>query len=299
MKAAAEPIVATPAAQRGLGAVYSDLFKARLTFLVVLTTVVGFFVASRGPIEPLLLTMTLLGTAMVASGAAALNQYIERGHDGLMKRTAERPLPANELSPRHVLLVGAGISLAGLGLLQFQVNALTALLGAATLLSYLFIYTPLKRLTTLNTVIGAIPGALPPLMGWAAARNELSLGGWSLFAILFFWQLPHFLAIAWLYREEYAKAGYQMLPVVDPAGLRTGHQALSHSLGLLPVSLAPFALKLVGPYYLVGALVAGIAMIVMAWKFSRALTPASARQLFFASIIYLPVLLALMVLDKS
>lgn len=299
MKATAEPIGSTTASQRGLVAVYSDLFKARLTFLVVLTTVVGFFVGSRGPIEPLLLCLTLLGTAMVASGAAALNQYLEREPDALMRRTATRPLPARELSPQHVLFVGAVISLVGLGILHFSVNSLTALLGAATLLSYLFVYTPLKRITTLNTIIGAIPGALPPLMGWAAARNDLTLGGWSLFAILFFWQLPHFLAIAWLYREDYAQGGYVMLPTVDPNGTRTGSQALSHSLGLLPVSLAPFVLKLVGPFYLFGALFAGVGMIFMAWKFSRSLSASTARQLFFASIIYLPLLLALMVLDKS
>ncbi len=299
MKAIAEPIESTTSTQRSLVAVYSDLFKARLTFLVVLTTVVGFFVGTVGPLEPLLMTLTLVGTAMVASGAAALNQYLERDHDTRMRRTASRPLPAKELSPGHVLLVGALTSLIGLGLLQFGVNPLTALLGAATLLSYLFVYTPLKRITTLNTIIGAIPGALPPLMGWAAARNDITLGGWSLFAILFFWQLPHFLAIAWLYREDYARAGYVMLPVVDPDGVRTGSQALSHSLGLIPISLAPFILGLVGPVYLFGALIAGIGMLVMAWKFSRALSATSARRLFFASIIYLPLLLALMVLDKS
>ena len=299
MKAIAEPIESTTSTPRSLVAVYSDLFKARLTFLVVLTTVVGFFVGTVGPLEPLLMTLTLVGTAMVASGAAALNQYLERDHDTRMRRTASRPLPAKELSPGHVLLVGASTSLIGLGLLQFGVNSLTALLGAATLLSYLFVYTPLKRITTLNTIIGAIPGALPPLMGWAAARNDITLGGWSLFAILFFWQLPHFLAIAWLYREDYARAGYVMLPVIDPDGVRTGSQALSHSLGLIPISLAPFILGLVGPVYLFGALIAGIGMLVMAWKFSRALSATSARRLFFASIIYLPLLLALMVLDKS
>ena len=299
MKATAEPIESAPSAQRGCVAVYSDLFKARLTFLVVLTTVVGFFVGTRGPIQPILLTLTLVGTAMVAAGAAALNQYIEREHDTRMRRTATRPLPAKELSPGHVLLLGAATSLIGLGILQFSVNSLTALLGAATLLSYLFVYTPLKRLTTLNTIIGAIPGALPPLMGWAAARNDITLGGWSLFAILFLWQLPHFLAIAWLYREDYAQAGYVMLPVVDPDGARTGSQAVSHSLLLIPVSLAPFSLKLVGPVYLFGALAAGIGMLVMAWKFSRSLSATSARRLFFASIIYLPLILALMVLDKS
>jgi heme o synthase len=215
-----------------------------------------------------------------------------------MDRTSSRPLPSGEMQPGTVLLFGAVISLAGLALLAVMVNSLTALLGATTLLTYLFVYTPLKRVTTLNTAIGAIPGALPPLMGWTAATDEISMGGWALFAILFFWQLPHFLAIAWLYREDYRKAGYAMLPVLDASGRKTGAQAVSHTLGLLPVSLAPVALKLVGPLYLVGALIAGLAMLWTAVRFARQLSSASARGLFFASILYLPVLLVLMVVDK-
>jgi len=215
-----------------------------------------------------------------------------------MDRTSSRPLPSGEMQPGTVLLLGAAISVGGLAILAVLVNSLTALLGATTLLTYLFIYTPLKRVTTLNTAIGAIPGALPPLMGWTAATDEISMGGWALFAILFFWQLPHFLAIAWLYRDDYRKAGYAMLPVLDASGGKTGAQAVSHTLGLLPVSLAPVALKLVGPLYLVGALVAGLAMLWTAVRFARQLSSASARGLFFASILYLPVLLVLMVVDK-
>jgi protoheme IX farnesyltransferase len=277
--------------------VLADLFKARLTFLVVLTTLVGFFLGSPGPVRWELLAATLLGTALVASGAAALNQYIEREHDARMQRTASRPLPSGELRPSSVLLLGAAISIFGLVILAGRVNPLTALLGTITLLTYLFVYTPLKRVTTLNTAIGAIPGALPPLMGWAAATNDVSRGGWALFAILFFWQLPHFLAIAWMYREDYARAGYAMLPVVDRDGRRTGSQAVSHTLGLLPVSLAPVVLGLVGPVYLIGALLAGLAMLWMAVRFARQLSNSSARGLFFASILYLPALLVLMV-DK-
>jgi protoheme IX farnesyltransferase len=182
--------------------------------------------------------------------------------------------------------------------LAWGVNLLTSLIGAVTLSSYLFIYTPLKRVTTLNTVIGAVPGALPPLMGWTAARGEITVEGWALFAILFFWQLPHFLAIAWLYREEYAGAGFVMLPVVDPDGARTGRQAISHTLGLLPVSLCPFLFQQAGVVYLGGALVLGLGFIWFAVQFGRQLTRVSARRLFFASILYLPLLLGLMVLDK-
>jgi protoheme IX farnesyltransferase len=299
MKATAQPIAeTTTSAEKTRWAVFSDLIKLRLTFLVLLTTLVGFYVGFRGSLDWLLLFHTMLGTALVASGAAALNQLLEREHDAKMRRTEDRPLPSGRMQPRAVLLLGATSGALGLIYLAFAVNPLTSLLGAITLVSYLFVYTPLKRKTTLNTVIGAIPGALPPLMGWSAARNEITVGGWSLFAILFFWQLPHFFAIAWIYREQYAQAGFKMLPVVDPAGRRTGQQAVSHSLGLLPFSLAPFILHLAGPIYLVGALVLGIAYFWYSIQFSRYLTVERARQLFFVSILYLPLLLGLMVFDK-
>lgn len=279
-------------------AVFSELVKARLTLLVLLTTFVGFYVANSGPLDLLLLLHAMLGTALVAGGASALNQYLEREHDARMERTEDRPLPSGRLQPGTVLVFGGLSSALGLLYLTFAVNPLTGLLGAATLGSYLFVYTPLKRVTTLNTVVGAVPGALPPLMGWTAARGEISAGGWALFAILFFWQLPHFLAIAWIYREQYGRAGYVMLPVVDPAGERTGRQAVSHTLGLLPISLCPFVFHLAGPVYLAGALVLGFAYLFSAIRFSRQLTVAGARRLFFMSIIYLPLLLGLMVWDK-
>jgi len=202
------------------------------------------------------------------------------------------------MQPQTVLIVGIACSLAGMAYLFLAVNAVTAIIGACSLFSYLFIYTPLKRITWLNTAVGAVPGALPPLMGWTAARGQLSVEGWALFAILAFWQLPHFLAIAWMYRDEYAKAGFKMLPLVDPEGHRTGRQAVSHTLGLLPVSLCPFLFKLTGPVYLVGALLLGAAFLWFAIQFARHLTIPRARQLFFASILYLPLLLAVMVLDK-
>ncbi|EEF57104.1 heme o synthase [Pedosphaera parvula] len=299
MKATAQPMAATTtSAEKTRWAVFSDLIKLRLTFLVLVTTFVGFYIGFRGSLNFLLLLHTMLGTALVASGAAALNQLLEREHDSKMRRTEDRPLPSGRMKPRTVLLLGAACGGLGLIYLALMVNLLTSVLGAITLGSYLFVYTPLKRKTTLNTVIGAIPGALPPLMGWTAARDEVTLGGWSLFAILFFWQLPHFFAIAWIYREQYAHAGFMMLPVVDVSGERTGRQAVSNALGLLPVSLAPFVLHLAGPIYLFGAFVLGLAYLWYAIQFSRQLTVPRARQLFFLSILYLPLLLGLMVFDK-
>jgi protoheme IX farnesyltransferase len=279
-------------------AVYSDLFKARLTTLVLLTTVVGFYLGFRGPMNYLLMLHTLLGTALLAGGASALNQLLEQEYDARMRRTQSRPLPSGLLQPGTVLWVGCVTAAVGLVYLAGTVNLLTSLLGAGSLLSYLFIYTPLKRRTWLNTAVGAVPGALPPLMGWTAARGELSSEGWALFAILAFWQLPHFLAIAWVYRDDYARAGFKMLPVIDPAGQRTGRQAVCHTLGLLPVSLCPFLLHLAGPVYLAGALVLGLAFLWFAIQFSRQLTVLRARQLFLVSIAYLPLLLGLLVFDK-
>jgi protoheme IX farnesyltransferase len=195
-------------------------------------------------------------------------------------------------------VIGAGLSALGLLVLVFAVNPLTAFLGAITLASYLFIYTPLKRITTLNTLIGAIPGAIPPLMGWTAATGEVSAAGWSLFAILFVWQLPHFMAIAWLYREDYARGGFKMLPIIDPDGRKTAAQAVCHSIGLIPVSLFPSLLGVAGVVYFGGALLLGVAFLIFAVRFSRGLSPERARHLFIASIVYLPVLLGLLVIDK-
>jgi protoheme IX farnesyltransferase len=298
MKASAPLVNDSIAAEKSWAAVFADLIKARLTFLVLLTTLVGFYVGYRGPVDLLLMCHTLIGTALVASGAAALNQLLERDYDSRMQRTQNRPLPSGRLQPSTVMVFGGVCACAGLLYLALGVNLTTSVLGAISLLSYLFIYTPLKRVTWLNTAIGAIPGGLPPLMGWTAARGELSAGGWTLFAILAFWQLPHFFAIAWMYREDYARAGFKMLPVIDPDGRRTGRQAVSHTLGLLPISLCPFIFHITGPWYLAGALVLGLIFLVFAVQFARQLTVARARQLFFVSILYLPLLLTMMVLDK-
>jgi len=299
MKATAQVIGESAAADRSWLAVYTELVKARLTLLVLLTTLVGFYVGWRGPMDYGLMFHAVLGTALVASGAAALNQLLEREHDAKMRRTANRPLPAGRLQPVTVMLFGGVCSAAGLVYLALLVNLLTCVIGAVSLVSYLFIYTPLKRLTWLNTAVGAIPGGLPPLMGWAAARGELAGGGWALFAILAFWQIPHFFAIAWIYRDEYAKAGFQMLPNVDPDGRRTGTQSVSYALGLLTVSLCPFLFQLAGFCYLAGVIILGMVFLWCAIRFSRELSLSRARQLFFASIVYLPLLLVLLVLDKA
>lgn len=297
-EASAEILNSAIPAEKSWSAVIADLVKARLTTLVLLTTLVGFYIGFRGPMDYLLMFHTLFGTALLASGAAALNQLLEREHDAKMRRTMDRPLPSGRLQPVTVMLFGGLCAAAGLMYLALLVNLLTSVLGAVSLISYLFIYTPLKRMTWLNTAVGAIPGGLPPLMGWAAARGELGGGGWALFAILAFWQLPHFFAIAWIYRDEYKKAGFQMLPNVDPDGRRTAHQTISHTLALLPMSLCPFLFHLAGPIYLTLALVLGAAFLWFAVQFARQMTIPRARQLFFASIIYLPLLLAALVLDK-
>lgn len=297
-KAATQDLVPAAAPAKGWVAVYADLVKARLTLLVLLTTLVGFYIGQRGPMNYLLMFHALFGTALVASGAAALNQLLEREYDAKMRRTASRPLPSGRLQPVTVMLFGGVCALVGTIYLALLVNPLTSVLGAVSLVSYLFIYTPLKRMTWLNTAVGAVPGALPPLMGWAAARGDLSGGGWALFAILAFWQIPHFFAIAWIYKDEYARAGFRMLPSVDPDGRRTAQQSVSHTLGLLPLSLAPFVFHLAGPVYLAGSLLLGLAYLGCAVQFARRLDLPGARRLFFASIIYLPLLLILLVADK-
>jgi len=278
--------------------VLADLVKARLTLLVLLTTCVGFYLGERGAVNGLLMFHALFGTGLVAAGAAALNQLLEREYDARMRRTASRPLPSGRLQPATVAIFGGVCSVAGLIYLAVAVNLLTSVLGAVTSISYLFIYTPLKRLTWVNTLVGAIPGALPPLMGWTAARNELTGEGWTLFALLAFWQIPHFMAIAWLYRDEYAKAGFVMLPNVDADGSRTAYHAVGNTLALLLASVCPFLLKMNGPFYLATALLLGAAYLGCALRFAQQLTARRARQLFLASIIYLPLLLLAMVCDK-
>ncbi len=298
MKEVSAEILNTTAAGKSWTAVFADLVKARLTTLVLLTTLVGFYLGWQGTMDFGLMLNTLAATALVAAGASALNQLLEREYDAKMRRTQNRPLPSGRLQAATVAVFGGVSSVTGLIYLALAVNLLTSVLGAITLISYVFIYTPLKRVTWLNTVVGAVPGALPPLMGWTAARGELTGEGWALFAILFFWQLPHFFAIAWIYKDEYAKAGFKMLPGIDPDGRRTAQQAVSNTLALLAVSLFPFVFRMAGTTYLIGAIILGAGFLWGAIQFSRQLTLGRAKQVFFASIIYLPLLLALMVWDK-
>ncbi len=299
MKATAQPIPAAVPEEKSWAAVFADLFKARLTLLVLITTMVGFYMGSTGPLNGLLLMHTMLGTALLAAGGAALNQLIEREHDAKMRRTADRPLPSGRLQPGTVLAVGWGTAAAGLVYLGIAANMVTLLVGAITFFTYVFVYTPLKRITWLNTLVGAIPGAIPPLMGSTAASGHITSAGLALFAIQAFWQIPHFMAISWIYRDEYAKAGFKMLAVLDPGGIRTSRQALNHTVALIAVSLCPFFLHLAGPAYLVGALVLGSAFLIYAARFARDLTVSSARELFYVSIVYLPLILGVMVLDKA
>src|ERR1700689_4187418 len=236
---------------------YVVLTKPDVTFLVVITTVAGFYLGSAGSMEWWRLAQTLCGTLLVAGGTAALNQYIERDMDSVMRRTAARPLPTGILQPNEVLWFGVATIIAGTLWLALAIKALAAFLGLATSVSYLAAYTPLKTRTTLATAVGAIPGALPPLIGWAAARGNLSGGAWVLFAILFVWQFPHFMAIAWMYREDYARAGILMLPVVDPSGHSTSRQMVIYASTLIPASLFPCLLGMTGKIYGVGALLLG------------------------------------------
>lgn len=290
--------LAVGAGEKSWFTILAELTKARLTALVLLTTLVGFYLGWRGPMNYALMFNALAATALVAAGAAALNQLLERDYDARMPRTMDRPLPSGRMQPATVMLFGGVTSVAGLVYLALAVNLLTSVLGAVTLVSYLFIYTPLKRVTWVNTLVGAIPGALPPLMGWTAARNELSGEGWALFAILAFWQLPHFFAIAWMYRDEYARAGFVMLPHLDPDGRRTAQQSVSHTLALILASLFPFVWHISGRMYLASALVLGAGFLVMAIQFARQLSRRRALHFFLASIIYLPLLLMALVLDK-
>jgi heme o synthase len=277
---------------------YVVLTKPDVTFLVVITTVAGFYLGSVGSMEWLRLVQTLSGTLLVAAGTAALNQYIERDMDSVMRRTASRPLPTGILQPYEALWFGVVTIVAGTVWLALAINALAALLALATSVSYLAAYTPLKTRTTLATAVGAIPGALPPLIGWAAARGSLSGGAWVLFAILFVWQFPHFMAIAWMYREDYGRAGILMLPVVDPSGDRTYRLILITSALLIPVSLLPAVVGINGIPYFFGAFVLGMLLLQVSCWANRARTNLRAKWLMHATVAHIPLLLIWMILDK-
>src|SRR5688572_27121167 len=280
-------------------AAYAELTKPRITFLIVLTSAAGFALASTGSIDYVAMLRALLGIALLSSGIATLNQYAERDLDGLMRRTANRPLPAGKLAPWEALAFGAAITILAEAYLLVFVNPLSALLGLTVIAGYLFAYTPLKTRTTLSTLVGAFPGAVPPLIGWTAARDSLSLEAWVLFAILFLWQFPHFLAIAWMYREDYSRAGILMLPVVEPDGRVTAQQIVVYTVMLLPVSLLPTALGTAGKIYLYGAIVLGLLFLYSSVRAAFSRSRQEARRLLLASVIYLPLLFILMVLDRQ
>src|SRR5829696_1255934 len=277
---------------------YLELTKPRITFLIVLTSAAGFALASPGRIDYVAMLSALFGIGLLSSGIATLNQYAERDLDGLMRRTATRPLPAGKLAPWEALAFGAGITILAEIYLLVLVNPLSALLGLTVIAGYLFAYTPLKTRTTLSTLVGAFPGAVPPLIGWAAARGTISLEGWVLFAILFLWQFPHFLAIAWMYREDYARAGILMLPVVEPDGRVTAQQIVVYTLMLLPVSLLPAAVGMAGRVYFVGAIVLGLLFLYSSIRAAVSMSRQQARRLLLASVLYLPLLFVLMVLNR-
>jgi len=274
------------------------LTKPRMVLMILVTTLVGFYLGSRGGPEYGGLLATLVGTALAAGGTLALNQFLEREVDARMERTRLRPLPDGRLQPLEALAFGAAITSAGLLLLTLAVGALSALVAAGIVSSYLFLYTPLKQRSALCSVVGAVPGALPPVIGWAAARGELGLGAWVLFAILFLWQIPHSLAIARLYREDYARAGLRLLPVLEPDGRSTGRQVVSHCLALLAVSLLPTLTGLAGSVYFIAALAFGAAFLGCGIGLAVSRSAAAARRLLCASLVYLPALLVVMALDK-
>jgi len=297
--ASSEVIVAAFA--RGRGQVASDLValtKPRVVVMVLVTTLVGYDVGLTEAADYLRMIHLLIGTLLAASGTLALNQYWERDVDARMDRTRTRPLPAGRLQPLEALLFGVALTMLGAAYLGALVGAVVALVTAATAILYLFAYTPLKRRTALCTLVGAVPGALPPVAGWAAARSDVTLDAWVLFGILFLWQLPHTLSIARLYREDYARAGVRLLPVVDPNGGSTERQIILACVGLLAVSLLPAVIGWTGPIYLAGALALGLAFAGVGIGQALAPSARSARRVLLVSLLYLPLLLGLLAFDR-
>jgi protoheme IX farnesyltransferase len=288
---------ATTRATPSRAADYVTLTKPRLNFLVLLTTAAAYALGSRPDAVLADLLHTLAGTFLVAAGASALNQVWERKSDRLMRRTRLRPLADMRMTPAAGTIFGVALTAIGTAELAYFVNVLSAGVALFTAISYVFLYTPLKLRTSLSTVVGALPGALPAVIGWAAATNTLSIEAWVLFGIVFMWQMPHFLAIAWMYRDEYAGAGMPLLPVIEPDGRSTGRQAVLYTAALIPLSLLPTGVGLATAWSLVGALTLGAILMVLSLDFSTKRTVATARRLFFGSILYLPILWALLVFD--
>lgn len=277
---------------------FVELTKPRLTMLSVLTTLAGFYMATTGELALMLLVHTMLGTLLVGGGCGALNMFVEREHDTQMRRTMTRPIPAGRVTPNEALLLGLVMSIGGIIYLAVAVNLLTGILAAATVVSYVMFYTPMKRLSTLNTVVGGIPGALPPVMGWVAVKNGIGPEALVLFGILFCWQMPHFLALAWMYRNDYERAGYKMLTVVDPEGGSTSRQILIYTAALLPISLIPTLHGIAGGYYFYGALALGLLFLAIGMMLAFTRKNKHAKYLFYYSLLYLPLLLLVMALDR-
>lgn len=298
MKSQARALVVDRVSPYAAFADYLELAKPRISLLVTLTGAVGFFMGSRGAVSAWGLVHTMIGVMLVSAAANTLNQILERTPDAQMRRTARRPIPTGRIRPEHATRFAAILGIGGALYCALFLNPLTAAIAAATLLSYSFVYTPLKRKTVFNTLIGAVPGALPPLGGWTAASGRLEWGGVALFLIVFFWQIPHFLSIAWLLRAEYAKAGFRMLPVVDREGTRTGRHIVVTGVLLVPAAALPVVLGMTGAVYLGGAILLSAVYAGLGISAARGLTTATARRLFLGSLLYLPALLILMMADK-
>jgi protoheme IX farnesyltransferase len=275
------------------------LAKPRLNLLVVVSSIAGYTMGGGDTHNVWRMLAVAIGTGLVAGGASAFNQVLERDADAKMHRTRLRPMPDKRLSAREALVFASALSVAGLAALALAANALSAVVALLTLASYAVVYTPLKRVTSFATVVGAIPGALPPVIGWAAAQDALSRGAWILFGIVFLWQLPHFLAIAWIYREDYARAGFPMLSVIDPDGRSTARQSVIYAAALLPVSLGPTLIGMAGSVYFTGALLLSVVFVALTVKFGLTRSIPDARRLFFGSITYLPLLWLLMILNRT
>ncbi|MEO7673276.1 MAG: heme o synthase [Pyrinomonadaceae bacterium] len=279
-------------------AAYVELTKPRIAFMLVLTSAAGFYLGTKGSFDLPVFLNSMIGILLLAFGVATLNQYIERDTDALMERTAKRPIPTERITPNEALIFGVLQCAVSEVFLYFLVNPVTAILGLAVIIGYVFLYTPLKTRTSASTAIGAIPGAMPPLMGWTAAANEITIGALALFALLFLWQFPHFLAIATMYKEQYAKAGIKMLPVVEPDGRITARQIVLFTIMLFPISLAPFFLGFAGLIYLAGAAALGIWFLFESVQTARLKTFARSRRLLMVSVIYLPLIFGLLVADN-
>lgn len=277
---------------------YFELGKPRIAFMLFLTSAAGFYIGSGSKLELALFANSMTAITMLAFGVATLNQYLERDLDKLMKRTSKRPIPTGRVSASEALFFGIVLCTAAELYLFFAVNTLTAMLGIFVIIGYVFLYTPLKTRTTASTAIGALPGAMPPLMGWTAVANEITLSAWFLFALLFFWQFPHFLSIAWIYKEQYAKVGIKMLPVVEKDGKITAWQITVFTVLLALVSFAPFFFGISGLIYLVGAGVLGIWFLIYSIQAAIVKSREKARKLLFVSVLYLPLIFALMVLNQ-